>query len=246
MKGNQKTDPVSLAIIPARGGSKRIPRKNLRILAGKPLIAWTIETALASQMLGRVIVITDDPEIASVARGFGAEIPFMQPPELAQDHIADFPVCRYTLQWLLNNDAYNPDFIVWLRPTAPLRRIDDIDGAILKLIETGADCVRSVTAVEQHPYWMKRLENDRLLPFLRGKDEKTYYQRQLLPALYYLNGAVDVTKTSNVLKKGFIFGGDMRAYVMPPERSVDLDSELDFGLAETIMQKRDFNDNSSC
>jgi len=237
--GNQKTNPVTLAIIPARGGSKRIPRKNLHLLGGKPLIAWTIETALASQMLDRVIVTTDDREIASVADRLGAEIPFMQPPDLAQDHIADFAVCSYAVQWLLNNETYYPDFIVWLRPTSPLRRIDDIDGAILKLIETDADCVRSVTLVEQHPYWMKRLADDRLLPFLRGKDEKTYYQRQLLPTLYYLNGAVDVTKTSNVLKKGFIFGGDMRAYVMPPERSVDLDSEMDFELAEIIMQKMD-------
>ena len=200
-----------LAIIPARGGSKGVPRKNIRQLAGKPLIGWTIETALGSPSIERVIVSTDDDEIARIARDFGAEIPFRQPSELALDHVPDFPVCAYALQWLDTHDAYRPDIVVWLRPTAPLRRVKDIEAVIEMLISTGADSVRSVSPVSHHPYWMKKLDGDRLTPFMEGGfDERYYPQRQTLPPVYYLNGVVDATLACNVTQKNFLFGGDMR------------------------------------
>lgn len=230
-----------LAIIPARGGSKTIPRKNIKLLAGKPLIAWTIGVSLNSRRLDKVIVSTEDSEIAEISTKYGAEVPFSRPSELAQSDTPDLPVCWHALTWLAEHQSYHPDIVVWLRPTCPLRRVEDIEAAIDKLVKTGADCVRSVSLVEHHPYWMKRLEADRLLPFLEGNDEKKYYQRELLPPLYRLNGAVDVVWAKNVLEKNLLFSGDMRAYVMDPQFCVDLDNELDFALAESIL-KRTYHD----
>ena len=230
--------PEVLGLIPARGGSKGIPRKNVRLLAGKPLIAHTIEAALACRALNRVIVSTDDTEIAKVARDYGADVPFVRPAELAQDDTPDLPVCVHALEWMASNQGYSPDIVVWLRPTVPLRTVDDVEQVTQKLIDTGADCVRSVCESEHHPYWMKRLDGDRLRPFIEGDDDIKYWQRQLLPPTYRLNGAVDATRCRMVRDKGVLFGGDMRGYVMPVERSLDMDTELDFALAELLMQRR--------
>ena len=181
-----------LAIIPARGGSKGVPRKNIRQLAGKPLIGWTIETATSCPSIERVIVSTEDAEIARIARDFGAEIPFQQPKELALDNVSDFHVCSYALQWLETHEAYTPDVVVWLRPSAPLRRVKDIEAVIEILTTTGADSVRSVSPANHHPYWMKKLDGDRLTPFIEGGfDERNHPQRQTLPAIYYLNGGFE-------------------------------------------------------
>lgn len=226
-----------LAIIPARGGSKSIPQKNIRILVGKPLIAWTIEVALSCPSLDRRIVSTDDQEIAEIARQYSAEVPFLRPPELAQDDTPDLPVYKYALSWLREHEGYHPDIVVWLRPTSPLRTTHDIEAAIRLLIQSDADCVRSVCRVEHHPYWMKRFAGDRLVPFIEGFDERRYYQRQLLPTVYRLNGAVDVTWCKTVMERGLLYSGDVRGYIMPIERSIDLDSELDFALAELLLKE---------
>ena len=227
-----------LAIIPARGGSKGIPRKNLAPLAGRPLISYTVQVSLECDVFDRVIVSTDDDEIARVAMEWGAQVPFMRPAELAQDDTPDMPVYMHALGWLESNDGYSPEVVVWLRPTAPLRTVHDINGATKKLIDTGADCVRSVCLVEHHPYWMKRLDGDRLVPLLDEADEAVYYQRQLLPPVYRFNGAVDVTRCKTVIEAGKLYSGDMRGYVMPAESSIDLDSEVDFALLELLMQRR--------
>lgn len=229
---------MCVGIIPARGGSKGIPRKNIRQLAGKPLIVWTIETALACPNLDRIIVSTDDEEIAQIARDSGAKVPFLRPVELAQDDTPDLPVYQHALSWLAEHEDYRADIVVWLRPTAPLRAVEDVEAAISLLIETGADCVRSVCVAEHHPYWMKRLEDDRLVPFIDQTDDSKYYRRQLLPPAYRLNGAVDVTWSKTVMEKGLVYSGDVRGYVMPLVRSIDLDSELDFALAELLLQRR--------
>jgi len=228
----------TLGIVPARGGSKGIPRKNIAIIAGKPLIAWTIQSVLACCSLNRLIVSTDDPEIAKISEGYGAEVPFIRPMELAQDDTSDFPVCHHALTWLDHNEHYCPDIIVWLRPTSPLRDVQDIASAIQLLINSGADCVRSVCLAQHHPYWMKQLDGNRLIPLVEGINESKYYQRQLLPPAYRLNGAVDAFWYRTVMEKRFMYGGDMRGYVMPAERSVDLDSELDFALAELLLKRR--------
>ena len=219
----------TLGLIPARGGSKSVPRKNVRRLAGKPVLVWTVETALASAALDRVVVSTDDEEIAETARACGAEVPFLRPPDLAEDDTPDLPVYRHALEQL----GDTPDAVAWLRPTAPLRSAADIEEAVRLLEETGADCVRSVCSAEHNPYWMGRLEDGRLMPLF----DETYDRRQLLPRVYRLNGAVDVVRCAAVAAEGPLFGGDVRAYVMPPERSVDLDSELDFLLAEALLTR---------
>ena len=210
-----------LGLIPARGGSKGVPRKNVRQLAGKPLIAWTIEAALDAPSLDRVVVSTDDEEIAEIARAHGAEVPFLRPAELARDETADLPVYRHALA-----ELGEPDSVAWLRPTAPLRAAEDIEAALGLLGETGADTVRSVTEAEHSPYLMGRLDGGRLVPLLGDVPER----RQLLPLVYRLNGAVDVVRCSSV--GDVLFGGDVRAYVMPAERSVDVETELDLLLAE--------------
>lgn len=229
--------PKHLAIIPARGGSKQVPHKNIRSLGGQPLIAWTIQTALGCSDL-RIVVSTDDPEIATIATRYGAQVPFIRPSELAQDDTPDLPVYRHALAWLASHEDYQPEVVIWLRPTAPLRTAQDIQNALQLLANSHADCVRSVCLAEHHPYWMKRLDGERLRPFIDGADEHTYYRRQLLPPVYRLNGAVDVIRCASLGERDSLFGGDMCGYIMPPERSIDLDSPLDFAVAELLLQRR--------
>jgi CMP-N,N'-diacetyllegionaminic acid synthase len=228
----------TLALIPARGGSRGVPRKNLRELAGRPLVAWAIETAKASSRIDRVLVSTEDEEIAEVCRRHDGEVPFLRPAELARDEIPDRPVYDHALEWLAEHADYRPDAVVWLRPTSPLREPRDVDTALELLLETGCDCVRSVCAVEHHPLWMRTLEGDRLRPLLESSDDTLFYQRQVLPPVYRLNGAVDVVRSSSVTKTAALFGGDVRGYVMPSERSVDIDSELDLALAAFLLEGR--------
>ena len=225
-------------LIPARGGSKGIPFKNIKPLAGKPLIAWTIETALACPELNRVVVSTDDEKIAEVARQYNAYVPFLRPSELAQDDTPDFPVYNHFLSWLDEHEKYYPDMVVWLRPTTPLRTVHDIEAAIQLLIDSDLDFVRSVSSAEHHPYWMKRLDGGLLTPFIDVIDEGKYYRRQLLPPAYRLNGAVDVIRCSSAAKNRQLYKGRVGGYVMPLERGIDLDSELDFTLAELLLQRR--------
>lgn len=227
-----------LAIIPARGGSKGIPRKNIRNLAGKPLVAWTIETALKASCLNRVIVSTDDVEIARISKRYGADVPFLRPKKLANDTTPDILVYQHAIEWLEKNEMYRPEIIVWLRPTSPLRSCEDINGAVKKIIDTDADCVRSVCKAKHHPYWIfRREENDQLVTFIDGINLTDYFQRQLLPDAYFINGAVDVVKRTTIIKGDFN-SGDVRGFEMEIERSIDIDNEMDFLLSEIILQKR--------
>ncbi len=230
-------NPCCLALIPARGDSKGVPRKNIRQLAGKPLIAWTIEVALSCPGLNRVVVSTDDREIAEIARQYGAETPFMRPAKFAQDDTPDLPVYLHALSWLVEHESYCPDIVAWLRPTAPLRIAEDIMGAIHLLTENNANCVRSVCRAKHHPYWMKRLDGNHLIPFIDGLDESKYYRRQLLPPTYFLNGAVDVFWNKTVIEKNSLYSGNVHGHIMPVERSIDLDSEFDFAIAEALLQR---------
>jgi CMP-N-acetylneuraminic acid synthetase len=231
------SQPEVLALVPARGGSKGIPRKNLRELAGRPLVAWTISAGLGARTVNRLVCSTDDDDIAAAARAAGAEVPFMRPVHLATDTTPDLPVLTHALQQLAA-DGYRPDAVVWLRPTAPLVIGQDIDAAVDLLLGTGADAVRSICPAEHHPYWTRRLEGDTLLPFVDGGGPQLL--RQSLPAAFRLNGAVDVVRTTAIPASGSPFdAGDVRGYVMPPERSIDIDSELDFRLAELVLGRED-------
>lgn len=233
MKKNHKI----LAIIPARGGSKGVPRKNIRLLAGRPLIAWTIETALSVPCLDRVILSTDDEEILKIGMQCGVEVPFLRPAQIAADDTTDMPVYEHTLNWLEQNDNFIPDIIVWLRPTAPMRTAGDIEAAVNLLIEKKPDWVRSVCQVEHHPYWMYKLSDGLMEPFVEGIRVEDYIRRQLLPPAFRLNGAVDVAWRSTILEKKLLYSGVIEAHVMPVKRSIDIDTLMDFTILEAIMSQ---------
>jgi CMP-N,N'-diacetyllegionaminic acid synthase len=225
-----------VAIIPARGGSKGLPGKNILLLVDKPLIAHTIEAARAAHSIQRIVVSTESVEIAQIARQYGAEVPFLRPPELARDETPTLPVLQHVLTQLKAAEGREPEIIVLLQPTSPLRRAEHIDGAVTMLEQTQADSVVSLCAAEHHPAWMKRIERGRVLPFLENAPE--YTRRQDLTPVYRLNGAIYVTRRRVLLEENRILGRDTRALVMDAESSVDIDTPLDLKLAALIIQER--------
>jgi CMP-N-acetylneuraminic acid synthetase len=233
------TDPKILAVIPARGGSKGVPRKNIRPVAGKPLIAYTIEAALAvRRRLHRIIVSTDAAEVAEAARRYGAEVPFTRPAELSGDKVPMMPVLQHAVRAIETMDKIRLDWVLLLQPTAPFRTPADIEAAIELAARGGADSVISVVQVfAVHPILMKRIENDRLLPFCLEEKEGTRRQDYQPPA-YMRNGAIYLTRRDVLLERNSIWGEVIRPYVMPEERSVSIDNELDMKLAELMLSER--------
>jgi N-acylneuraminate cytidylyltransferase/CMP-N,N'-diacetyllegionaminic acid synthase len=226
-----------LAVIPARGGSKSIPYKNIRVLAGKPLIAWTIEMALACLGLDRVIVSTDNQGIADIARQYGAEVPFLRPSKLAQEDTPGIEPILHAVQWLDEHESYRPDYVIVLQPTSVLRTTQDIEAAVQLAEKYQADAVVSVCPVSQHPYWMKRLTEDgRVLDFLLL--DHPYTSRQELPPVYALNGAVYLIRREVLLQRKTFYTDRTYAYIMPLERSLDIDTPWDWYLAELILKER--------
>lgn len=218
-----------LALIPARGGSKSIPRKNLQLLAGRPLIAHSIAQALASTEVTRVIVSTDDEEIAGVARQCGAEVPFMRPAAISGDTATDLEAFRHALEWLRDHERYEPAICVHLRPTYPLRAIADIDRVVTMLIETpGADSVRSIAPAAETPFKMWFHRPDGLLsPVIPETIPEAYnLPRQQLPQVYVQNAAVDAVWSRVILTQGSMTGRAIYGYVM--EGNFDIDSYEDF------------------
>jgi len=229
-----------LGIIPARGGSRRVPKKNIRLLAGKPLISYTIKAALGSKLINRLIVSTDDEEIARVAEKYNAEIPFLRPASLAQDDTPDQPVFKHALQKLNEMDGFIPEIVLNLRPTTPLKTPEIIDRVIQKMVETQADIVRTMTLVEgvHHPYWMYSLSPEyKAATFVDGIDVKDYYQSQLLPKVYRINGVVDGFSLKTITS-GYMLGNEnMFGVVISNKESIDIDTEFDFLHAELIINK---------
>lgn len=231
------------ALVPARGGSKGIPRKNIKVLAGEPLIAHTIREAQKSKYITRLIVSTEDEEIARVAREHGAEVPFLRPAELALDDVTDLPVFLHCLGWLADHQGYSPDVIVHLRPTAPLRTVIHIDQGIELFLESPeADSVRSVCAASEQPLKMWRVTEGYLTPYIPahvyGLKEPYNLPRQKLPAAYIHNGAVDVIRPEVILDRNSMTGNTIRALVMDMEESVSIDSSRDWDLAEILVARR--------
>lgn len=224
-----------VAIIPARGGSKGIPRKNIRNLAGKPLIAYTIEAAKKSRYINQIVVSTDDQEIAEISQSYGVEVPFLRPTELAADDTPMLLVVQHAVRFL-EEKGTNIEIVVLLQPTSPLRSEQDIDRAIGKLLTTNADSVVSVSKVKKHPLWMVKLKEDRLIWFSENPLEVT--RRQDLPELYALNGAVYVVRRDVLIKENSVYGKDIRAIVMNEEESVDIDTMFDLSIAEMIIKSR--------
>lgn len=217
-----------VGLITARGGSKRLPRKNVLPLAGKPMIAWTIEAARQSSALERVIVSTDDDEIARVSQEHGAEVPFVRPSELGLDDSDHVAVVEHALNWLEQHEGVEPDYVMLLQPTSPLRTADDIDACVTTARERAAPAVISVTATSPHPM---RLGDDGTLERLSGVDESR--GRLVAP-----NGAIYLNRVSSLhTERAFVPAGTL-GYVMPSERSLDVDTEWDFSLADAALRRR--------
>ncbi len=226
--------PNILGLIPARGGSKGVLRKNIRIVAGEPLISYSIQAALKSDLLKPVIVSTEDREIAEVSVTFGAEV-LMRPDHLAGDETPMIPVIRHVIEQLERERDIHFDCCVLLQPTAPMRTAEDINAAVNILMETGADSVVSVYKVsDHHPSRMYRIENDRLIP-LQGEPQNRL--RQSLPPVYHRNGAVYAFQRSLIERADTIIGPDVRPYVMPEDRSVNIDNEIDLLLADLLLRR---------
>ncbi|HOQ43458.1 MAG TPA: acylneuraminate cytidylyltransferase family protein [Smithellaceae bacterium] len=232
-----------VAVITARGGSKAIPGKNIKPFAGKPLIAWTIEVAQACGELDRVIVSTDDEKIAAVSRQWGAEVPFLRPAELSKDDSSHISVILHALNWL-EATGYYPDYVMLLQPTSPFRTVADLKRAIRMAEEYKAKAVVSVRETHHHPYLCKRLmDNGILADFV--STEIGYLRRQDLPKAYALNGAIYLNKPDSLLKDQTFLPEGTFAYVMPEERSIDVDTPWDWYIGELIIKDHQEHDQNS-
>lgn len=226
-----------LGIIPARAGSKRLPRKNVLPLAGKPLVCWVIEAARAARSLDRLVVSSDDPEVLSLARGYDPSIPLQRPTELATDTAPAIDYVEHALGYLEQRGEGPFSVVVIMQPSSPLTRPEDIDSTVQLLMRTGADTAVSVVQLDHaiHPVKLKIMEGDKLLPYL--EEERGRMAAHELPVLYVRNCAVYVTRR-HVIDTGQIIGPDCRGYVMPRERSIDINDELDYRFAEFLVERR--------
>jgi CMP-N-acetylneuraminic acid synthetase len=222
-------------IIPARGGSKGLPGKNLRVLGRLSLIGHAIASAREASSLTHFIVSTDSPTIADEARRHGAEVPFLRPAELATDEVGMVPVLQHAVRWLETTVRVCPDLIVTLQPTSPFRTGADIDRTIQKILETDADSAQTVMEAVYHPFFMKTLDRDRTVPLFT--DGHKFVRRQDAPPVYQPSGAVYVTRYHVLMEQGRVLGEDNRAVVMGFEASVNIDTGWDFMLAEVILRE---------
>lgn len=227
-----------LGVIAARGGSKGVPKKNIAPLAGKPLIEYTIAAARTSKRLTRVIVSTDDEEIAAASHRCGVEVPFLRPKHLATDDATSVNVVLHATRWAEENERDHYDAVMLLQPTAPLRTASDIDEAIDLLAESVADSVVSVSEVEEpHPAKMLKIVEGSVVPFLPDSWGE-HLPRQSLESVYFPNGAVYCVTRDALFSYHSLWGKKVIAYVMPRARSVNVDTELDLLLAEKILTRK--------
>jgi len=223
-----------LALIPARGGSKGLPGKNIKSLGGYPLIGYSIAAALNAKLVSRTVVTTDDPEIADKAREYGAEVPFLRPTEFAQDDSLDLPVFQHALSWLSDHESYSPDIVVQLRPTSPFRPPELVDEAIQILIDNpGASSVRGVVPSKENPFKMWMIEPDgKMIPLLETEFEEPFNMpRQELPSSYWQTGHIDIVSAETIIN-GSMSGQEIYSYIIDPLFSVDLDNLQDWQRAE--------------
>jgi CMP-N,N'-diacetyllegionaminic acid synthase len=228
-----------LAIIPARGGSKGIPEKNIISLSGKPLISYTIEAAKQSELLGRSILSSDDEKIINVANKFGLEAPFVRPEELAQDDTPALPVIKHAVTFMEQELSYKADYVVLLQPTSPLRTTRHIDEAVEKLINSDADSIVSVVEVPHQfiPHSIMQLDGAELRPYLSFDESQNLRQKK--PTFYARNGAaIYAFSYECLMKKNSIYGDKILPYFMTPEESIDIDSPWDLEICEFFLQKR--------
>jgi CMP-N,N'-diacetyllegionaminic acid synthase len=230
-----------LCLIIARGGSQRVPNKNIRPLAGRPLLAYSIEAAKRSRYVDRVVVSTDSDAIVEVAEGWGAEVPFRRPAEISQGHSTELQAMEHALGWFRDHESYEPDLVVLLRPTSPFRTTATIDRAIEVLTnDPNAHCVRTVRLCSEHPHKMWVMDPDgrrirSLIPVEHKLPEAHTLSYQLLPTVYIQNASMDVFRPSNVWQLRSTTGTEIIPLIMDELESVDINTEIDFLLAETLM-----------
>lgn len=228
-------DKSILAIIPARGGSKGVPKKNIKLLSGIPLIGYTLLEAKKSNYIDKIVVSTDDKEIAKIAMEFGGKVPCLRPKELSTDTSTTVECIMHMINYLQEKENYRPDYICLLQCTSPLRTSDDIDGAIEKLLTVDFDGIISVCESEVNPYWTNIFENDKLQFFI--EEGKNITRRQDLPKIYRYNGAIYIIKTNIFLKEKSFETDNMTGYIMANDNSIDIDTLTDFKIAETLMKE---------
>jgi CMP-N,N'-diacetyllegionaminic acid synthase len=233
-----------LAIIPARGGSKGVPKKNIKSLNGMPLITYTIEEAKKSKYITRLVVSTDDERIAETAIRGNAEIPCLRPKELSTDSSKTNDCIIHMINYLKDKENYTPDYVCLLQCTSPLRTSEDIDGAIEKLLSTDFDGIISVCESEVNPYWTNVFEKDKLKYFIG--EGKNITRRQDLPQVYRYNGAIYIIKTEILIKERTFEVENITGYVMSNEDSIDIDTITDFKIAEVLIKEREKHEKNSC
>ncbi len=221
-----------LAVVPARLGSKRLPEKNIKMLNGKPLLAYTIDAIKKSQYINRFVVSTEDTNIAQIAQSFGAEI-INRPKELASDESPTDDVIINVLEQLQKKEQYIPDIIILLQPTSPLRTTEDIDTAIKTFLDSSGESLVSVTEYDHTPYWAFRIEKGVLKPeFTKGSPKRS----QDLPKLYRPNGSIFISRAQTFLEHRSFYTKQILSFIMPRERSIDIDDEFDFSIAEFLLR----------
>jgi len=231
-------NPRVIAVILARGGSKSVEKKNIKMILGNPLIAYTISEAKLSKYIDRIIVSSDDDEIRRVATECGAEAPFKRPEQLATDEAPSLPAIQHAVKWAEDDEGMVYDYVVELMCTNPLKTVEDIDGAINKLFSTGADSVIGVSQVfDKHPIRMKKIIDDRIVDYCLPEIPETRRQ-DLMPPAYIRNGSIYAVKRNLLMIENTRYGTkESRPWIMPEERSINVDEPVDFLVAESIMKQ---------
>lgn len=228
--------PAVLGIVGARSGSKGIPDKNITPLAGKPLMGWIIEAALDSKHVNRVIVSTDSPEYAAIARAHGAEVPFLRPEEFATDTSPERDYIQFVLQWLRENEGYEPDIVVRLVPTSPFQSADDIDQCVQKLLnDPKADTAVVVAQARQHPLKAFTIRNNALVPYCTKKGNAMIFNRQECAPAYFRANVV-ACRMETITSTGYMYGNHVVPHIIPQERALDIDNAMDFVIAEMLIE----------
>jgi N-acylneuraminate cytidylyltransferase len=229
----------TIALVPARGGSVRIPNKNIAPLCGRPLISYTIDAAKRANNVDRIVVSTNSPEIASIAKAHGAEAPFLRPDAISGADSTEFQFLDHALDWLERNEGYDPDLIVLLYPTSPLRKAESIDRAIEEIRKhPEADSLRSVRKCSEHPYKMWMIESGRLAPFVKHPDPNVHtLSYHLLPEVYIQNASIYITRPSVIRGKRTPTGDVILPFVMDARESIDVNDPVDFLLAEAVLRE---------
>jgi CMP-N,N'-diacetyllegionaminic acid synthase len=232
--------PRVLATIPARGGSKSVPHKNIYNLGGKPLIAYTIEEGLKSEFVTDLIVSTDNQEISKISKKLGAQVPFIRPAELSSDSALSFPVVKHAIEFMENEIGFQYDYHVMLQPTSPFRKAKHIDDALSMMIKSSADSIVSVSGVNAyHPLRMKKLigKENYLVNYI-DQGFENMKPRQVLPSVYIRNGAIYISSRESLFRDQSLVGPDCRGFVMDEKDSINIDSLVDMKIAEHELSRR--------